>query len=57
MARVGAFFLGILLMSTAVSAQIPAGQFPPAPGLPQAPARDAMPKTGTSLDLQLVAGL
>jgi Carboxypeptidase regulatory-like domain len=48
MTRLAAFFIGILLTGSAASAQIPAGQFPAAPGLPQAPARDAAPKTGTS---------
>jgi hypothetical protein len=48
MAQFGAFFLGIVLLLLPVSAQIPAGQFPAAPGLPQAPARDATPKTGTA---------
>jgi len=40
--------LGILLVSSAASAQVAAGQFPGAPGLPPAAPRDVQPKIGTA---------
>jgi hypothetical protein len=49
MLRLSVLVVGLCLVSSAASAQIPAGQFPAVPGVPTAAPRDTpTPKTGTA---------